>query len=57
MENKVRSKELLRYGKIYKQNSFETNRGIYTIRLIKYEGYFYFHKMKNGETVEIKKLV
>ena len=57
MENKVGSKELLRYGKIYKQNSFETNRGIYTIRLIKYEGYFYFHKMKNGETVEIKKLI
>lgn len=56
-QNKVTSSDLMRYGKLYKQNTFETNRGVYTIRLIKYGVFFYFHKMKNGEVVEIKKLV
>lgn len=51
-----KSEELLHYGERLKENSFETERGIYTIRLIKYNGDIYFHKMKNGEVVEIKNL-
>mgnify|MGYP004461148051 CR=1 FL=1 len=54
---KVKSKDLIKYGKLYKQNTFETHRGIYTIKLIKYEGFFYFYKMKDYKVVEIKKLV
>lgn len=53
---KVASKDLLRYGKILKANTFETARGIYTIRLIKYMGNIFFHKMKDGNLVEIKNL-
>lgn len=48
-----KSEELLHYAERLKENSFETERGIYTIRLIKYNGDIYFHKMKNGEVVEI----
>lgn len=48
--------DLLRYGKILKVNNFQTEKGYYTIRLISYEGVIYFHKMKNGIQVEIKKL-
>lgn len=48
--------DLLRYGKILKVNNFQTEKGYYTIRLISYEGTIYFHKMKNGVQVEIKKL-
>lgn len=49
------SQELLRYGEILKRNNFATDRGYYTIRLIRYEGAIYFHKMKDGKVVEIKK--
>lgn len=55
-KNKVTNAELIHYGEIVKQNSFETIRGYYTIRIIKYKGNFYFHKMKSGNVVEIKKL-
>lgn len=48
--------DLLRYGKILKVNNFQTEKGYYTIRLISYEGAIYFHKMKNGVQVEIKRL-
>lgn len=48
--------DLLRYGVILKVNNFQTEKGYYTIRLIRYEGAIYFHKMKNGMQVEIKKL-
>lgn len=54
--SKVKSKDLLRYGNILKVNTFETVRGIYTIRLIKYEDNIFFHKMKDGNLVEIKNL-
>lgn len=49
-------KDLLWYGVILKVNNFQTEKGYYTIRLIRYEGAIYFHKMKNGRQVEIKKL-
>ena len=48
--------DLLRYGVILKVNNFQTEKGYYTIRLIRYERAIYFHKMKNGMQVEIKKL-
>ena len=48
--------DLLRYGEILKKNNFQTERGYYTIRLIRYDDAIYFHKMKNGMQVEIKKL-
>lgn len=49
------SQDLLQYGEILKRNNFATYRGYYTIRLIRYEGAIYFHKMKDGKVVEIKK--
>lgn len=57
MGNKgILSKSLLRYGTVIKRNDFNTVRGYYTIRIIKWEGALYFHKMKEGVVVEIKKL-
>ena len=45
--------KMLQYGIILKQNTFDTNKGCYTIRIIEYEGSLYFHKMLNGNIVEI----
>lgn len=56
MQDKVKSSVLLRYGEILKANTFETIRGVYTIRIIKYKNQMFFHKMKNGSVVEIKNL-
>lgn len=53
---KIKSSDLLKYGEIVKVNTFKTERGIYTIRIIRYENVLFFHKMKNGSVVEIKKL-
>lgn len=47
---------LLKYGEVIKENIFETERGVYDIKIIKYCGKLYFHKAKNGQTVEIVKL-
>ena len=47
--------DLLRYGEILKKNNFQTERGYYTIRLIRYDDAIYFHKMKDGKIVELKK--
>ena len=47
--------DLLRYGTMLKVNNFETRRGYYTIRIIQYNGAIYYHKMKSGKVVEIKK--
>lgn len=51
-----KSEELLRYGVLLKENSFGTERGLYTIRLIKHKNDIFFHKMKDGDVVEIKNL-
>lgn len=53
---KVRNSELLRYGDYLKVNNLQTPLGYYTIRIIQYKGSIYFHKMKNGQVVEITKL-
>lgn len=47
---------LLRYGKYLVDNTFDTKLGTYRVRMIQYEGYIYFHKMRNGELLELKKL-
>lgn len=57
MKRKVKSEDLLRYGEIVKANTFDTVRGCYTIRIISYQNGLFFHKMKNGSVVEIKKLI
>lgn len=57
MKRKVKSEDLLRYGEIVKANTFDTSRGCYTIRIIYYQNELFFHKMKNGSVVEIKKLI
>ena len=44
---------MLRYGTVLKSNSFSTSRGFYTLRIISYEGQLYFHKMKDGNLVEL----
>ena len=46
----------IRYGKVLLVNNFITERGFYTIRIVEYEKYVYFHKMLNGEVVEFKKI-
>ena len=56
-EKKVRrntQEELLRYGKYLIDNTFETKLGVYRVRIIYYAEHIYFHKMRNGEVLEIK---
>ena len=50
---KVSESTLLRYGSVLKSNSFTTSRGFYTIRIISYDNKLYFHKMKDGNLVEL----
>lgn len=44
--------DILIYGKALKSNSFQTELGIYTIRIAELDGFVYFHKMRNGEILE-----
>ena len=58
-EKKLRKdthENLLRYGNYLVDNTFDTKLGTYRVRMIQYEGYLYFHKMRNGELLELKKL-
>ena len=50
------SKTLHRRGRVLKENHFETARGWYTIRIIALDGRLFFHKSKDGQVVEIKRL-
>lgn len=50
------SGDLLRYGALIKRNDFETKKGFYTIRLIRYNGNIYFHKMLDSRVVEVMNL-
>ncbi len=50
---KVSESTLLRYGTVLKCNNFTTPRGFYTIRIVSYESQLYFHKMKDGNLVEL----
>lgn len=42
MKRKVKSEDLLRYGEIVKANTFNTVRGCYTIRIIKFKDELFF---------------
>lgn len=53
---KVTPKDAERYGEYLKVNNFLTIKGTYTVRIIKYEGSIYFHKMLNGKVVEFIEL-
>lgn len=55
-KNKIDPLDYIRYGKLIKTNNFNTPLGMYTIRIVDYEGYIYFHKMRGGEVVEILKV-
>lgn len=54
--NKPSTTRILREGRILKANTFDTAKGCYTIRIVSYKGNLYFHKMLNGNTVEIVNL-
>lgn len=53
MKSERKPVTMLREGVILKANTFETPRGCYTIRIILHEGILYFHKMLNGNVVEV----
>lgn len=54
--NKPSTTRILREGRILKANTFDTAKGCYTIRIINYKGDLYFHKMLNGNVVELVNL-
>lgn len=56
MNREPKSIKLLNYGDIIKANTFDTAKGCYTIRIISYKGNLYFHKMLNGNIVELVNL-
>lgn len=43
----------VRHGKIIKQQTFPTEKGIYTISLVQYGSDIYFYKQLNGKIVEV----
>ena len=51
--NKPSTTRILREGHILKANTFDTAKGCYTIRIVSYKGDLYFHKMLNGNVVEL----
>lgn len=53
MNREPKSIKLLHYGDTIKANTFDTAKGCYTIRIINYKGDLYFHKMLNGNVVEL----
>lgn len=53
MNRKPKSIKLLHEGHILKANTFDTAKGCYTIRIVSYKGDLYFHKMLNGNVVEL----
>lgn len=56
MKPESKAARMLREGQILKVNTFDTQRGCYTIRIIFYQDGIYFHKMLNGCTVEAIRL-
>ena len=46
----------LKEGKFLIDNTFTTDRGIYRVRIILFGGNLFFHKMKNGEIVELQNI-
>ena len=57
LEKIVFEQDVLRYGKIIIDNSFETNNLKYVrIRIVSFEGKIYFHQMCNGKIEEFKEI-
>ena len=56
MKPEPKSIRLLHDGTILKANTFYTAKGCYTIRIISHNDSLYFHKMLNGNVVEIVNL-
>lgn len=54
--NEPETIRMLREGTIIKVNNFYTAKGCYTIRIVSYNGNLYFHKMLNGNVVEVVNL-
>lgn len=48
--NEAFIQDVLRYGVYLRTDNFETRSGIYTVRVVKYEGRIFYHMMKNGLT-------
>lgn len=53
MGEERKSIHMLREGTTLKSNTFCTPKGYYTVRIVFYRGNLYFHKMLNGNVVEI----
>lgn len=56
MERVSLKEKMLKEGKSLIDNTFTTDRGIYRVRIILLEGNLFFHKMKNGEIVEVQNI-
>ena len=48
--------KMLREGTVITNNTFDTDRGCYTIRIVEYGGCIYYHKMRNGAMLELKNI-
>lgn len=53
---KFRFIEALKNGEVVKNQSFETDKGVYQITLIRYKNDIYFFKYRNGKVVECSNL-
>lgn len=53
MKHERKSIIMIKEGNILKENSFDTEKGCYTIRIILYSDNLYLHKMLNGKVVEV----
>lgn len=57
MNKELFTKELLHFGTIIKDCEFQTIQGKFErIRIFDYAGKKYFHRMQNGETLEITEI-
>lgn len=56
MERVSLKEKMLKEGKFLIDNTFTTDRGIYRVRIILFGGNLFFHKMKNGEIVEVQNI-
>lgn len=53
---KYRFIEALKKGEVVKDQSFETDKGVYQIKLIRYKNDIYFFKYRNGKVLECNNL-
>ena len=53
---KYRFIEALKKGEVVKDQSFETDKGVYRIALIRYKNDIYFFKYRNGKLLECNNL-